>query len=203
MTNPEREQQLRPIRVPIDRGLIGWRLLAINSLDKTTFEKLPDVQALKSLLTVQGTDWPDFSILKANGFNVVASNYFSGMYEMVKLHRVRFFPRSVTEIWPELEGLSTGSATVQVAPKWVLHYPAALYFFVRKDDEDLAYTIEQGLEIALRDGSLRELFLRHFQESIEKAQLTNRITVELTNPELPPQTPLERRELWFDPAQGF
>lgn len=203
MTNAEREQQLRPIRIPIDRGLIGWRLLAIQQHDVALFQNLPDDTALRTLLTVQGIDWPDYEILQSNRFKVVPSNYFQGMYQMLHVGRVRFFARSITEIWPELSLLKEMKNPLVVAPRWVLHYPAALYFFVRKDDHELAQAIESGLEVAIRDGSMKQLFLNHFQETLDKADLTNRQVVELTNTALPHQTPVERSDLWFNAAQGY
>lgn len=201
MTNPEREEQLHAIRIPMDRGLIGYRLLVINDEDSERFETLPHAANLKQMLTVQGLDWPDFTILQANGFQLTSSNNFSGMYPMLKKHRVQFFPRSITEVWPEL-AQQQGQGLI-VSPRWALHYPAALYFFVRHRDTELAAAIEQGLETALKDGSFKALFLEHFQEAITKADLRNRQIVELTNPTLPLRTPLKRPELWFDAKQGF
>jgi len=203
MTNAEREHQLRPIRIPIDRGLIGWRLLAIQQKDFELFQSLPDETALKTLLTVQGIDWPDYKILQTNGFKVAPSNFFDGMYQMLQVGRVRFFARSLTEIWPELKSLRDSDRPIVVAPRWVLHYPAALYFFVRNDDEELASAIESGLEAALKDGSMKNLFLQHFQGILDQADLQHREVVELTNKGLPPQTPIQRSELWFNPKQGF
>lgn len=201
MTNPQREQQLQPIRFPIDRGLIGWRLLAIAQQDAQRFAGLTEAAQLKKMLMVQGGDWPDYAILTANGFQVTPSNHFNGMYQMLSRGRVQMFPRSVTEIWPEIA--ERPQASVMVAPRWVLHYPAALYFFVRKGDHQLAQAISQGLEQALADGSLRQLFQQHFHQAIDQAQLTQRQVIHLQNPQLPAATPLQRPELWFQPEQGF
>jgi len=203
MTNPERETQLRAIRIPIDRGLIGWRLLAIRQQDADFFQRLPDAGALKTLLTVQGADWPDFQILQNNGFKIAPSQHFDGMYPMLLSQRVRFFARSTTEIWLELAALQHQQKAVQVAPRWVLHYPAALYFFVRKQDDELAQAIEQGLETAIADGSMQQLFLQHFQQNIAQAEFGQREIVALKNATLPAETPLHRAELWFDPTKGY
>lgn len=201
MTNLEREHQLRPVRIPIDRGLIGYRLLAINDDDTERFESFQSVDDIKQLVTVQGIDWPDYQILQSNGFQLTSSNHFDGMYPMLLKHRVQFFARSMTEIWPELT--SYANQGVVVAPRWVLHYPAALYFFVRKTDHELAQAIEKGLRIALADGSYKALFLKHFHDAITRADLGNRQVIELKNPLLPPDTPLTQSELWFNPTEGF
>lgn len=201
MTNPEREKNLLPIRIPIDRGLIGWRLLAIRAADAEFFENLQDEQAVKSLLTVQGIDWPDYAILQHNQFRVTGSNYFDGMYQMLHQQRVRYFARSISEINPEMQ--TAQNSQLAIAPRWVLHYPAASYFFVRKSDTQLANAIASGLEVAIADGSMKQLFVQHFGAAIDKAQLSDRQIIELQNPELPATAPLHRQELWFDPKLGY
>lgn len=201
MTNSAREQQLKAIRFPLDRGLIGYRLLAINGDDASAFAGLAEPEQLKQYLTVQGIDWPDYEILQANGFRVTASNYFAGMYPMLVKKRVQFFARSVTEIWPELA--KQANHGIVVSPRWVLHYPAALYFFVRHGDTELADVIARGLDLALQDGSFKALFLEHFADVIQQADLAGRQVFELRNPTLPPLTPLDRAELWFNLKEGF
>jgi hypothetical protein len=201
MSTALREQQFRPIRIPIDRGLIGWRLLAISQRDVDLFNNLTDATQLKALLTVQGADWPDLTILQANGFVIAPSNHFDGMYQMLSQGRVRYFPRSLTEIWPELA--QRPALPLTVAPRWVLYYPAALYFFVNKSDTQLATALETGLERAIADGSMLQLFRQYFQQAIIAADLPNRQVVPLTNPTLSATMPLHRPELWFDRQKGY
>ncbi len=201
MSTTLREQQFRPIRIPIDRGLIGWRLLAISQRDVDLFNNLTDASQLKAMLTVQGTDWPDLTILQANGFVISPSNHFDGMYQMLSQGRVRYFPRALTEIGPELAQRPTLALTV--APRWALHYPAAWYFFVNKFDIQLATALETGLERAIADGSMLQLFRQHFQQVITAADLPNRQVVSLTNPTISASMPLHRPELWFDRQKGY
>lgn len=201
LSSPEREAELRPIRIPIDRGLIGWRLLLIAATDAQTFAQLDSAEQLKTLRAGQGHDWPDYPILRDNGFKVSPSSSYDGLFHMLNRGRIRYFPRSLTEIQHELNAHQ--KMNVAIAPKWVLHYPAPLYFFVRHNNVPLASAIEAGLEIAIRDGSMRKLFTRHFAEDIASAQLQQRYIVQLDNPLLTPETPLTRSELWFSPEQGY
>lgn len=201
LSSPEREQALLPIRIPIDRGLIGWRLLLISKNDEQAFAHLQNIEQLKSLRAGQGHDWPDYPILRDNGFNVSGSASYEGLFQMLMRGRIRYFPRSLTEIQPELD--SHPEMNLTIAPKWVLYYPAPLYFFVRKDNVQLATAIEQGLEIAIRDGSMRTLFTQHFAAEIASAQLHERTIVPVNNPLLTAETPLARWDLWFSPEQGF
>lgn len=201
LSSPEREEELLPIRIPIDRGLIGWRLLLITASDAQTFAQLDSPEQLKSLRAGQGHDWPDYPILRDNGFKVSGSASYDGLFHMLKRQHIRYFPRSLTEIQPELD--SHPDMNLTIAPKWVLYYPAPLYFFVRKGNVQLATAIEQGLELAIRDGSMRTLFTQHFAATIANAQLQQRHIVQLTNPLLTAETPLARSDLWFSPKLGF
>jgi hypothetical protein len=200
MTSPEREKELKPIRIPIDRGLIGWRLLLIHNDNEQKIQQLDEKQ-LKTSPSIQGSDWPDYPILKANHFRVLGSGDFDAMFKMLQAKRIDYFPRSITEIWPELQQKTGMSLTV--APKWVLHYPAALYFFVQKDNIELANAIEIGLLRAIEDGSMQQLFLQHFSSAIQQADLKSRTVIPLNNPLLPAQTPLQNKALWFDPQLGY
>lgn len=56
MTTDEREKILRPIRIPIYKGMGGWRLLMIKAGDAPRFARLSSEQALGKLVAGQGHD---------------------------------------------------------------------------------------------------------------------------------------------------
>ena len=199
-STPEREQELLPIRIPIDRGLLGWRLLLIHASSQERIASLT-VEQLKQLRSAQGHDWPDLKVLQDNGFNVSPSSSYPGLFAMLERGRIAYFPRSMSEIWPEL--LQQNNANLTVDRHWVLHYPAPLYFFVSKSKPELALAIETGLRAAIDDGSMKALFIKHFQDAITQADLLKRQVIELENTGITPQTPLSDASLWFDPEQGF
>jgi ABC-type amino acid transport substrate-binding protein len=174
--------------------------LLIHQDNEQKIQQLDEKQ-LRTSPSVQGSDWPDYPILKANQFKVLNSGDFDAMFKMLQAKRIDYFPRSVTEIWPELQQKSGMSLTI--APKWVLHYPAALYFFVQKDNSELAHAIESGLLRAIDDGSMQQLFLQHFSSAIQQADLKSRTVIQLNNPLLPAETPLQNKALWFDPQLGY
>ncbi len=199
LTSPEREQNLLPIRIPIDRGLIGWRLLLIRDADAALFAKVQNKEDLAALRAGQGHDWPDVSILKSNHFNVATSTTYEGLFHMLAQGHIYYFPRSVSEIWPELQAHS--ALPLQIENNLVLHYPSALYFFVKKSNVQLAKTLESCLNEATRDGSLRDLFNNYFSDSLKRAQLSRRRIIFLTNPLLSPATPLSKAEYWYSPME--
>jgi len=199
MTSVEREKKLLPIRIPIDRGLLGWRLLLVRTQSLPKFAALTSADQLKQLRAGQGFDWPDTEILKHAGFDVDESVRYGELFLKLARGRIDYFPRSVWEIWGELAVRSDAGFAVE--PSLALHYPTATYFFVNRNNTALAADITRGLEAALADGSFETLFQRHFGAVLKRAALGKRQVLELTNPLLPPETPLANRRLWYQPSR--
>ena len=189
MTSVEREQFLTPVRFPLSKGLLGWRLLLANSaipLHLTERNKT-------NLLLVQGHDWPDAQILKANGFRVHAADDYVSMFNMVEKGRADAMPRSIIEIEQELGNVAK---ELKIVPNIMLYYPTAQYFFVAHDDHELAQAIEYGLGQMLIDGSFEYLFQQQYGTTLKKLTATQRHVFMLKNPLLPPETPLQNSLLW-------
>lgn len=197
MTSPQREKDLLPIRIPIYKGLIGWRLLLIRQDMAGRFKYIQQLEHLVKLSPLQGRDWPDTKILQFNGFDVVTEKTQSSLMSMLGKAQGDFFPRSIIEVWEELAKSET-QIPIQVQPTLGIRYPAAIYFFVNKKSVPLASLIEKGLEKAIENGTFDALFVESYKEYIEKAQIENRTFYMLKNTFLPEKTPLDRKELWFD-----
>lgn len=196
MTSIERENQFRPIRIPIHRGLAGWRIPLIKQTEVSAFKQLKTRRQVQGLTAGQGHDWPDTEILRHNKFNTVTGSSYEGLFSMLASGRIDYFPRSIAEIW--LEALVQADKNLVVDQHVLIVYPAAMYFFVRNDASELALAIEQGLENAIASGEFEELFYRFHGSAIERSNLPERMVLKLENPLLPEITPLHRRELWFD-----
>ena len=201
LTTPEREARLLLICIPIDRGLLGYRLFLINPDESEFFAGLGGAEQIKQLLAAQEHDWPDYKILVHNGFKVTPTTNYEGLFLMLKRGRIKYFPRSVTEILPEIQ--DHPQLPLAVAPRWALYYPAPVYFFVSKQRPELAAAIEKGLLIAIEDGSMQMLFEQHFADHVAQLKLREREIIILENPLLSAETPLENSWLWYSPARGF
>jgi hypothetical protein len=195
MTSGQREEDLLPIRIPIDKGLLGWRVFLIREKDSARFAAVRKPTDLQQFEAGQGHDWPDTEILRNNGFRVQGYPVFDSLFDMLQAGRFDYFPRSVMEVWDEQKA-HAGKGLV-VEQTLVLHYPTAYYFFVNKKNTALASTIETGLKRAIKDGSFDQLFNQEFGESIQRTRMASRRKLELTNPLLPRETPLGQKELWL------
>lgn len=200
MTTPEREAELLPIRIPIDRGLIGWRIALVHTSHVQQFHDVRALADLSKFTAGQMHDWPDTAILKQNGLRVETSGSYEGLFKQLARERIDYFPRSVIEIGNELA--AHDDLPIALEPYLIIRYPTAFYFFVGRHRAKLALDIESGLEKALSDGSFEKLFQRHYGKLTNDLNLGKRRVLELENNLLPKETPLARKELWYHPANA-
>lgn len=197
MTSVERERHLLPVRIPLDKGLYGWRIALLRADRAELLGGVRTLDDLRSLRAGQGHDWPDTEILRSQGLPVEVSSSYESLFLMLEARRFDYFPRAVLEAQDELRH---NQARPLVADSHLaLHYPTALYFFFSPRDPQLADTVRQGLELALADGSFERVFQQYHRADLRRARLGQRRIIELDNPLLPAQTPLRRRELWYHP----
>lgn len=193
MTSVEREANLLPIRIPIDKGLVGWRLLLVNRSQAARFRNISTIDDLKPFRAGQGADWPDYDILRANGLDVFGTSSYEANFNLLLNQRIDYFPRAVHEVWHEYD---SHRDQLVVEPSIALHYPAATYFFVHKDSIALAADITLGLERMIADGSFEKLYQKFYGDEVRRSQLKDRHVIELRHPALPSLMPLERKALW-------
>jgi hypothetical protein len=197
MTSMEREERFKPIRIPLLKGLLGYRIFIIRKGTQDTFTRVKGMADLKKLTAGQGVSWPDTKILKASGISVIESTGYSTLFSMLEGERFDYFPRGVNEPWAEVKAHK--EKNLEVEKTLIIQYPAPIYFFVNKNNHKLAFRVERGLRIAIEDGSFERLFRSHpaNQEVFTLANIQNRRTFKLKNPLLPSQTPLHDEALWY------
>ena len=195
MTSIEREQHLQAIYIPLLKGLMGYRIGLIRKRDQAKFEKM-DASGIKQTLMGQGTDWPDIDILHSNGFKVIGS-IDRKLVAMLLKGRFDYYPRAIHEPWRDLARYPD----VILDKRFLLNYPAPIYFFVNKANTKLAERIEYGLRKSIVDGSFDDLFYHHpiTQDMIQKSQLDQRTEIVLTNPYLSKKSAslLNEPQLWI------
>lgn len=200
MTDSRRESSgLLPVRIPIDRGLLGWRLLLVRRSELAQWSRVRSLKDLASRLAGQGHDWPDTTILRANGLQVGTSSVYDALFRMLAAGRIECFPRSILEI--DAEMADGRYPELAIAPDLMLHYPAAAYLFVSPSRPELAAELKTGLEAAVADGSFQRLHREQHGALIKAHPVSPERVLKLSNPLLPPETPTRRRELWLQPGE--
>ncbi|TPV56519.1 amino acid ABC transporter substrate-binding protein [Aestuariibacter sp. GS-14] len=183
ITSAERESQYLPVRVPFIGGLFGYRVLLIHA-DDERFNYAPTLAELKAMTAIQGANWPDTQILQFNEFNVIGS-YENGL-KLLHRKMVDYYPRAVHEYSQELA--ENPQYKLKLAPHVGLKYPNPLFFFVNKNNLELAERLTKGLTMLHNNGQLNALlYSQPFYRDADTALSGREIHV-LRNPLLTKET---------------
>ncbi|MEX1228376.1 MAG: hypothetical protein WD623_02355 [Marinobacter sp.] len=192
----DREEQLLAIPIPIDGGLLGFRVCVVRAEDKELFSDVRRVADLsdQNLRIGQGTHWPDTGILRASGIEVVDHPRFDVLFAMLKRQRFDCFARGINEVLHDLDTLQDAGMVVE--PYLLLGYPMPSYFFAGPDDHETAQRIQLGMERAIRDGSFSDYLETYYVVAMEHLRLNERTVLMLDNPYLSEDSsPIARRAL--------
>ena len=206
-TTKEKEEKILPIRIPIDKGLFGYRLFFIKKDEQKNFFKNMKIEDLAKLTAGQGINWGDVDILKKAGLNVVTAKY-PLLVPMLIQARFDYFPRGAPEIFDEYNALMTNSdnstslnikENLVIEKNLVLIYPFAQYYFVNKKNILLAERIQYGLEQLYNTGEFDTFWFNHKSNKLifEQANIKERTPIFIPNDSLPKETPLNVKKYWL------
>jgi hypothetical protein len=136
MTSNNLEKEALPVRIPLLKCLLGYRVLVIRKSQETQVSAITQLEQLKNLTAVQGFGWADVDILSSNGLKVEESSWYDSIYKSLNAGYYDYFPRSILEAQSELANYSFDN--LKIAPLHLLIYPTAIYFFVSKQNSQLA-----------------------------------------------------------------
>lgn len=202
-TKPELEQQLIPVRIPVDKNLAGYRIFMIRREDKDKFKNIESVDELRKFKYGLGLGWIDVEILRSNRFNVVTGSSYEGLFEMLVNKRFDIFSRSVVEVLDEYNSRKQKFPDLYLEENILLYYPLPMYFWFQnsKEGEKLAERVREGMFTMIEDGSYDRIFYKYQHEKIEKLKLSKRKIFKIENPYLVPETPFNDKRLWYDPLK--
>jgi len=159
-TNIKRERLYLPVRMPLLGGLLGYRVALIHKDNREKFTNITQAQ-LKKLTACQGAHWPDSDILEDNGFKVERVVHYDSMFKMLVRKRCDYFPRAIYEAFAEQQALKNSMPEIITIDNFIIHYPFHFYYFVHRDNKQLAQRLQLGLMAALKDGSWLQLIKGH------------------------------------------
>jgi len=203
-TTRERERHLRAIRIPLTKGLLGFRASLVHRDNIDRIDAITNRQQLLDLLPCQAAHWPDTEILLNAGFSVVSSPVYEGLFKQLRTKRCHFFPRGVAEATPEYLARREAYPEIQLYQNTIIHYPFPMYFFVSRNRQLLALAIEQGLEAAIDDGSF-EKYLANHETTRHLFPLDTWLHARyfmLENPTLPDDTITTDTRYWIQPPRN-
>lgn len=199
VATPEAEEDFLSIKIPLRKGILGYRVFLIRKQDKDKFAAVKTLDDLKKFSVGQGHTWNDLAVFKANGIDTVTGNDYERLFDMLMIGRFDYFSRGINEAPAELAARKDNHPDMMLEENLLLYYPWPKFFYVNKQNKALADRVERGLNIMIKDGSFDDLFKKFNQKHIDAVKLKNRRLIKLENPLLPSSVPLDRKELWYDP----
>ncbi|MGM0450589.1 MAG: hypothetical protein ACQERE_07165 [Pseudomonadota bacterium] len=178
----QRNRTLRPVSIPIDQGMLGFRVCLIRKGEQHRFEGIFTAgQFQQRDLTIgQGSHWPDTRILRDSGFRVITAPQFQSLLTMLERERFDCFLRGVGEALIDLD--QYGGDRLTVEERLVFTYRMPSYLFVAPDDERMAERLSTGLYRAMLDGDYDRWFTTYFRDPIRKLNVMDRVFIPLPNP---------------------
>jgi hypothetical protein len=183
VTGPEagRAAGLAPVRFPVHLGVNGYRVCFVHAPRQPAVRAADSLEAVARLHHVQGRDWPDVAILRANGFTVTEVNTYESLFQLVEVGRADLFCRSVLEVGEELR-VHAGVKGLALDDSLLLAYDLPQYLYTHPGNKAVIERIARGLRRAFADGSLQALLRRYLQPSLAVLNLRQRRLFVLTTP---------------------
>lgn len=199
-TNLDLEKRLLPIRIPLDKGLLGARIFLIMAQTQPRLEKVRTLQELQQFSIGQSSSWTDVRILQSAGFKLVLAEGYTPLFAMLGARRFDLFSRGAIEIESEWSGNREAIRGLTIERRFLLHYPLPRYFFVPRSAEGarMAERIEDGLQRLRRSGEFERRYQAWKRLVLKDVDLSGRIIFRLPNPELSAETPLADPYWWDD-----
>jgi hypothetical protein len=184
-TDSEKETDLLPIFIPLERGLLGFRACMIKPKNQPLFTKIQQTRQFQEnqLYVGLGSAWPDRDIMLDNGFIIKHANNRPELIQMLTDNEMQCFSRSMMEIDDELRAHKEFSAEKRLA----FIYPFADILYMRKGAKQLHEALEHGLKLAIQDRSYFELFDHYYSNSLQKYEFYFRKILVLENKRISPQ----------------
>ncbi|ASP32697.1 hypothetical protein [Labrenzia sp. VG12] len=181
-----RHDRLLTIPIPLQRGLLGQRILIVSQQSRSLFDEVSTLEDLKALSIGSGHGWPDTDILQSAGFNVAQADY-EDLFKMVDKGRIAGYARGVAEPYVEVAARTSSLPNLLVEKRLLISYPFDTFFFVAKQDKERHDILLQGLERAYEDGSFLQYFRSHprIRKVFDTAKIEDRIEFAIENPLLP------------------
>ncbi|WP_338291434.1 diguanylate cyclase [Planctobacterium marinum] len=199
-SSKELDNKLLAVRIPLLKGLLGHRIFIIRDGEQTRFDAIKELSQLSRYSAGMGHFWGSTRVLREAGLPVETSVKYKNLFHMLDGGRFDYFPRAAHEPWSEVK--AHPDLSLQVEKKLLLIYPYAMYFYLKKSSLELHETLSSGLELAIADGSFDELFFSNpmIKSAVEESDFSQRTVMRIANPDMHPDTPIERAELWLDVA---
>lgn len=179
---------------PVDLGIVGYRVCFAHPEIIRELSQVDTLHDLQGFTHGQGNGWSDVKILRHNGFNVITVAQYESLFMMVASRRFDLLCRGANELFEEFT-MHRHIQNLSYDESITIFYPLPRFFYTNSANTEALDRIHRGIIKAYNNGSLQRLWLKHYKESVDFAQLGRRKTFVIENPFV--------KELDFDYSQFF
>ncbi len=191
------EKKLLPIFIPIQKGIVGYRLLLIHRSNAHHFENISNIEQLRRYKNGLGHTWVNKEVMEKNNLPYQSAPNYEGLFKMLVAKRFDYFSRGVIEIFQEFEQRKQMMPELLIEPNIALYYDKPSYLFVSKQKPIYAERLYKGLIILIEDGTFDKIFCQFNGEAIKKSRLSERHIIKLKSQLLLASAPKDKK-FWFN-----
>lgn len=183
--NSEREVVATPVYVPLDRGLLGYRICLTNKNKPLNVSFKTPMHVIQESIHIGILEnLIDTNVYQENGFKVSSGNSYSSLVNMLKSQVFDCFSRSINEI--NLEALSLqmhkkGSELIEIDNKMIFIYPSANFIFTSSSNKKLHQGLSIGIGRAIENDSYYSIFNEHYANILLKHGIYERKLIFMSN----------------------
>lgn len=171
-----------PVEFPVLNGMLGLRDLITTQQARAHIKEKGNPQNFGELTAGLGEKWIDVDILTGNQIPVIEAHNFGALFPMLMHGRFDYIPLSTLEAHTTLANQREIHPELTLSRDVSLFYALPFYLYVHAGKPQLAERLHKGVQIALQDGSLQQLFDRHFHYVWTELKVQKRKLIVLKNP---------------------
>ena len=201
-----RQGKLRMIPVPLDRGILSYRLNILLERKKDMLKSVREPKDMHAFVIGQNEGWMDVDIYRAAGIPTKeVRNWSDGQFaKQMEAGFIDLFPLGLEETLTFFLPHFRKAYPQLTADEHILvRYPWFPFVWVSPspDADELYDALVRGFEAIVRDGTFMSLWLRHRAEP-DKKLFTARRIIDIGNPFYGDElVPPQYRHLIFRPMQ--
>lgn len=182
----EKQGLIRALRVPLERGLLGYRICLVRDEDSDLLGNVRKTEDLKKVRIGQGIGWGDIAVYRDAGIDVVEAP-FNSVSDPVKALASRHFdalPLGVNEYQLFLQAYNKEGAGIATDRHIVISYPWFRYVWVStatKDSKLLFEALDKGFGIIAANGEFVAIYEK-YKDAEPRKHLAGRRTIHLQSP---------------------
>lgn len=182
----EKQGLIRALRVPLERGLLGYRICLVRDEDAALLGNVRSAEDLKKIRIGQGIGWGDLAVYRNAGIDVVEAP-FNSVSDPVKALASGHFdalPLGVNEYQLFLQAYNKEASGITADRHIVISYPWFRYVWVStaaKDSKLLFEALDKGFRIIAANGEFVAIYEK-YKDAEPRKHLVGRRTIHLQSP---------------------